>query len=49
MNFRFFQISQDANSSAMDILWYFSIPFKVGSSEPNKIATAPLSLIPGFD
>ena len=32
-----------------DILWYFSFPFKVRCSEPNKIATAHLSLIPGSD
>lgn len=32
-----------------DILWYFSFPFKVRCSEPSKIATAHLSLIPGSD
>ena len=32
-----------------DILWYFSFPFKVRCSEPNKIDTAHLSLIPGSD
>lgn len=43
------QTSHDANSPIMDILQYFSFPLKVGGTEPNKMATVCLSLIPGSD